>query len=151
VRRTLRRNLSWGGVPMVPAFRSKRPERPEVMILCDVSDSVRATSRVMLLFVHTLQSLFARVRSFVFVSGLEEVTQHFKETSVDQAVDRATAGRGALLQGNSNYGRALTQFAREQLGSVTRRTTVMVIGDGRNNYNPSGSWALQDVRRKAKR
>src|SRR5262249_33934955 len=79
VRRTLRKNLSWGAVPMAPVFRKRRPERPEVIVLCDVSDSVRNASRMMLLFTYTLQSLFARVRSFVFVSDVGEVTTYFKE------------------------------------------------------------------------
>src|SRR5215831_17428648 len=142
VRRTLRRNLSWGAVPMAPQFRARRPERPELVVLCDVSDSVRSTSRMMLLFMYTLQSLFARVRSFVFVSDLGEVTRYFKEVEVEEAIDLATAGRAISLHANSNYGRALAAFARDQLPSVTRRTTVMIIGDGRNNYNPSSTWAL---------
>lgn len=151
VRRTLRRNLPWGGVPMVPAFRSRRPERPEVIVLCDVSDSVRNASRMMLLFMHTLQTLFARVRSFVFVSDVGEVTKYFKDEDVDQAIDLATAGKAISLHSNSNYGRALANFVRDNLGSITRRTTVMVIGDGRNNYNPNSAWALKDLRRKCKR
>lgn len=151
VRRTLRRNMTWGGVPMVPVFRSKRPERPEVVILCDVSDSVRNASRMMLLFMHTLQSLFVRVRSFVFVSDVGEVTRLFKEEPVEQAMDLATAGKVISLTGNSNYGHTLSQFVREQLGSITRRTTVMVIGDGRNNYNAPNAWALRDLKQKARR
>lgn len=151
VRRTLRRNLPWGGVPMVPQFRSRRPERPEVVVLCDVSDSVRNTSRLMLLFMHTLQSLFARVRSFVFVSDVGEVTRYFKEKDVDQAIDLATMGEAVSLTANSNYGHALASFVRDHLGSITRRTTVVVIGDGRNNYNPPHAWALEDLRRKARR
>jgi uncharacterized protein with von Willebrand factor type A (vWA) domain len=151
VRRTLRKNLSWGAVPMAPQFRSRRPERPEVAVLCDVSDSVRTTSRMMLLFMYTLQSLFARVRSFVFVSDLGEVTQHFKEMEVDQAVDLASAARAISLHANSNYGRALATFARDHLPGITRRTTVMIIGDGRNNYNPSNAWALKDLKRRCRR
>jgi uncharacterized protein with von Willebrand factor type A (vWA) domain len=151
VRRTLRRNMPWGGVPMVPSFRSRRPERPEVVVLCDVSDSVRNASRMMLLFTYTLQSLFVRVRSFVFVSDVGEVTRFFKDADVDQAIDLATAGQVISLHSNSNYGRALAQFTRDQLGSLSRRTTLMVIGDGRNNYNPSNAWALKDLRRKVKR
>lgn len=151
VRRTLRRNLSWGGIPMVPQFRSRRPERPDVVVLCDVSDSVRNTARMMLLFTHTLQSLFTRVRSFVFVSDVGEVTQYFKELEVEEAIDLATAGRAISLHSNSNYGRALANFVRAELGSVTRRTTVMVIGDGRNNYNEANGWALADLRRKCRR
>jgi hypothetical protein len=151
VRRTLRRNLTWGGVPMVPQFRSRRPERPEVVVLCDVSDSVRNASRMMLLFTYTLQSLFVRVRSFVFVSDVGEVTRHFKEADVEQAIDLAIAGKAISLHSNSNYGRALASFVRDELGSFSRRTTLMVIGDGRNNYNPSHAWALRDLRQKVKR
>jgi hypothetical protein len=151
VRRTLRRNLSWGGVPMVPQFRARRPERPEVVILCDISDSVRNAARMMLLFTYTLQTLFVRVRSFVFVSDVGEVTQYFKDEDVDEAIDLATAGKAVSLSQNSNYGRALADFVRDHLGSITRRTTVMVIGDGRNNYNPNNAWALKDLKRKAKR
>ena len=151
VRRTLRENLGWGAVPMVPWFRRRRARRPEVVVLCDVSDSVRNVSRLMLLFTYTLQSLFSRVRSFVFVSDIGEVTEHFRQLAVEQAVDVAVAGREISLAANSNYGRALALFARDHLGSVTRRTTVMVIGDGRNNFNPNNVWALDDIRRRCRR
>jgi uncharacterized protein with von Willebrand factor type A (vWA) domain len=151
VRRTIRRNLSWGAVPMRLAFRARRPERPDVVVLCDVSDSVRNVSRLMLLFVHTLQSLFARVRSFAFVSDVGEITEYFKEVDADRAVDLAIAGQAINLYANSNYGRALALFARDHLGKVNGRTTVIVIGDGRNNFNPPNVWALRDIRRKAKR
>jgi len=151
VRRTLRKNLSWGAVPMDPQFRARRPERPELMVLCDVSDSVRNTSRMMLLFTYTLQSIFSRVRSFVFVSDLGEVTSLFKELEVEQAIDVASAGRTISLYANSNYGRALNTFAKAHLASVSRRTTVMMIGDGRNNYNPSGASVLADLKRRCKR
>ena len=150
VRRTLRRNLSWGGVPMVPSFRSKKPQRPEVVVLCDVSDSVRNASRIMLLFMHTLQSLFVRVRSFVFVSDLGEVTEYFKSLEVNEAIELSTAGKVVSLHANSNYGRALAAFARDQLPGISRRTTVLVLGDGRNNFNPAHAWALEDIRRKCK-
>lgn len=151
VRRTLRRNLPWGGVPMVPEFRARRPERPEVVILCDVSDSVRNASRMMMLFTYSFQALFSRVRSFVFVSDIGEVTQQFREQEIDQAVDLAAAGRTISVHSNSNYGRALASFVRDELGSITSRTTVLIIGDGRNNYNASNAWALEDLERKAKR
>ncbi|NRD63185.1 VWA domain-containing protein [Corallococcus exiguus] len=149
--RTLRRNMPWDGIPMVPVFRTRRPERPELVVLCDVSDSVRNASRMMLLFMHTMQSLFVRVRSFVFVSDVGEVTQFFKDLDVSEAIDAATAGRTVSMSSNSNYGRALADFTRDHLGSITRRTTVMIIGDGRNNYNASNAWALKDLKRKAKR
>jgi uncharacterized protein with von Willebrand factor type A (vWA) domain len=151
VRRTLRENLTWGGVPMAPWFRRRRAQRPDVVVLCDVSESVRNVSRLMLLFTYTLQSMLHRVRSFVFVSDIGEVTGQFRDVPVEQAVDVAVAGQGISLAANSNYGRALAMFARDHLGAVTRRTTVMVIGDGRNNYNPSNAWALEEIRRRCKR
>ena len=151
VRRTLRKNLSTGGEPYKLVFRSRRPERPEIVVLCDVSDSVRNVSRLMLQFVYTLQELYARVRSFVFVSDIGEVTQVFKQADVSTAVDLATASRVINLAANSNYGHALKLFHDTWLGSITRRTTVIVIGDGRGNYNPPNAWVLAELKRKCKR
>lgn len=150
-RQTLRKNLGTGGLPMVPQFRSRRPLRPDVVVLCDVSDSVRVTSRLMLLFTWSLQSLFARVRSFVFVSELGEITRHFKDATPDEAIDVVSRSDVISLSANSNYGRALAQFARGYLGTITRRTTVFVIGDGRNNFNEANLWALEALQRKARR
>jgi uncharacterized protein with von Willebrand factor type A (vWA) domain len=151
VRRTLRKNLRYGGVPVKLVFRSKRPERPEIVVLCDVSDSVRNVSRLMLQFVYTLQELYARVRSFVFVSDIGEVTHLFKKTDISAAIDLATAGKVINLSANSNYGHALKMFHTTYLGTITRRTTVMVIGDGRTNYNPPNAWVLGEIKRKCKR
>jgi len=89
--------------------------------------------------------------SFVFVSDVGEVTQLFKKTDVSTAVDLATASRVINLSANSNYGHALKLFRDTWLGSITRRTTVIVIGDGRSNYNPPNAWALADVKRKCRR
>ncbi|MFN0062791.1 MAG: VWA domain-containing protein [Myxococcaceae bacterium] len=151
VRRTMRLNLGLGGFPAKLVFRKAKRERPDLVVLCDVSESVRNVSRLMLLFAYSLQSLFSRVRSFVFVSELGEVTEHFRNTPVAQAVDLATAGKVVSLAANSNYGRALAQFAASHLSSVSQKTTVLVIGDGRNNYHPSNAWALAEIRRKCRR
>jgi uncharacterized protein with von Willebrand factor type A (vWA) domain len=152
LRRTLRRNMGLGGLPARLVFRRRQPERPDVVVLCDVSDSVRHVSRLMLLFLHTLQGLFTRVRSFVFVSDVGEVTQAFREErDAARAADLATAGRAVSLFGNSNYGRALRLFHERWRGAVTRRTTLIVIGDGRSNYHPPHAWVLEDLRRRARR
>jgi uncharacterized protein len=104
-----------------------------------------------LLFTFTLQSLFTRVRSFIFVSELGEVTRHFKDAKPEDAIDAATNSGVISLASNSNYGHAFATFSRGFLGTISRRTTVLVIGDGRNNHNPSNAWALEEVKRKAKR
>ena len=151
VRRTLRKNLATGGEPYKLVFRSKRPERPDIMVLCDVSDSVRNVSRLMLQFVYTLQELYARVRSFVFVSDIGEITHLFKKMDVSAAIDLATAGKVINLSANSNYGHALKLFYSTWLGGITRRTTVIIIGDGRTNYNPPNAWVLGEIKRKCRR
>jgi uncharacterized protein with von Willebrand factor type A (vWA) domain len=152
LRRTLRRNLALGGLPARLCFRRRRPERPDVVVLCDVSDSVRHVSRLMLVFVYTLQALFTRVRSFVFVADVGEVTEAFRrERDVARAADLATAGQVVSLAGNSNYGRALATFHARHRAAVTRRTTVLVIGDGRTNYHPPQAWVLEELRRRARR
>jgi len=152
VRRTLRRNLGLGGVPARLLFRRRRPERPDVVVLCDVSESVRHVTRLMLLFLYALQTLFTRVRTFVFVADLAEVTESLRaERDPARAAGLAVAARAVSLSANSNYGRAFRTFQRDFLGAVTRRTTVLVVGDGRNNYNPPEAWVLDEIRRRAKR
>jgi hypothetical protein len=152
VRRTLRKNLGLGGVPARLLFRRRRPERPDVVVLCDVSESVRHVTRLMLLFLFTLQALFTRVRTFVFVSDLAEVTDRLRaERDAGRAADLAVAARAVSLAANSNYGRALRSFQRDFAGALTRRTTVIVVGDGRNNYNPPEAWVLDEIRRRVRR
>lgn len=151
VRRTLRRSFATGGIPFELKWRTKRKDRPRLVILCDISDSVRHVSRFMLELVYTLQELFARVRSFVFVSDLGEVTQLFSQFEIDRAIELAYGGSVIPVQANSNYGRALEIFATRHLDSVSSRTTVLVIGDARNNYNPPNAERLSEIRRRAKR
>jgi uncharacterized protein with von Willebrand factor type A (vWA) domain len=123
-----------------------------VVVLCDVSESVRHVTRLMLLFLYTLQALFTRVRTFVFVSDLAEVTDRLRaERDAGRAADLAVAARAVSLAANSNYGRVLRAFHREYMGAVTRRTTVIVVGDGRNNYNAPEAWVLDELRARARR
>ena len=129
VRRTLRRNLGLDGLPARLVFRHRRPERPDVVVLCDVSESVRHVTRLMLLFLYTLQSLFTRVRTFVFVSDLAEVTDRLREErDPTRAAQLAVAARAVNLAANSNYGRALRTFHDDFRGAVTRRTCFLLLG-----------------------
>lgn len=150
-RHTLRKNLSTGGVPMVPQFRRRRVLRPDVVVLCDVSESVRNTSRLMLLFSWSMHSVFRSVRSFIFVSDVGEISSYFRRRSADEALEEALQSDVISLGANSNYGRSLAFFARQSLQAVTRRTTVFIIGDGRSNMSPPEVWALEAIKQKAKR
>jgi uncharacterized protein with von Willebrand factor type A (vWA) domain len=150
-RRTLRGAMASGGVPFRLRYRKRRIEKPRLVVLCDISDSVRHVSRFMLQFAFTLQELFSQVRSFVFVSDLGECTDLFKEHEIQRAVDVAYAGGVVNVYANSNFGRAFKQFSEKHLDAVTRKTTVIVIGDARNNYNPPEAWALAQIKERAKR
>jgi uncharacterized protein len=150
-RRTLRRALASGGVPFQLKHRKRRVEKPRLVVLCDISDSVRHVSRFMLQFAYTLQELFSQVRSFVFVSDLGECTDLFKKHELQKAVDVAYGGGVINVYANSNFGRAFRTFVEKHLEIVTPRTTVIVIGDARNNYNAPEAWALADIRARARR
>jgi hypothetical protein len=150
-RRTLRRALSTGGVPFRLARRRRRIEKPRLVVLCDISDSVRHVSRFMLQFAYSLQEMFSQVRSYVFVADLAECTDLFKRHALHEAVDVAYAGGVVNVYANSNFGRSFKTFVERHLDVVTPRTTVIVIGDGRNNYNPPEAWALETIRARARR
>jgi uncharacterized protein with von Willebrand factor type A (vWA) domain len=151
VGRTLRRSLATGGVPVELIRRKRRVDRPRLVVLCDVSDSVKNVSRFMLELVYTLQERFERVRSFVFVADLGETTELFRHAAIDEAVRLAYEGGVISVSANSNYGRALEQFAARHLDALSSRTSVIVIGDARNNYNPPNADRLAEMRARAKR
>ena len=129
-------------VPLV--HKQRRIEKPRLVVLCDVSDSVRHVSRFMLQFAYTLQELFSQ-GALVRVRGdLGECTELFKQHEIQRAVDLAYAGGVVNVYANSNFGRAFKMFEERFLDAVTPKTTVLVIGDARNNYNPPEAWALAD-------
>ena len=150
LRRTLRRSLATFGVPFDIRRRERRPRRPRLVVLCDISDSVRNVSRFLLELVYALQMQFDRVSSFAFVAELGELTQLFRTSKVDRAISLAYAGAVVNVFANSNHGRVLAAFAARHLGLVSRRTTVLIIGDGRNNYHPARADALAAIARRAR-
>ena len=147
---TLRKNLQYGGVPFRIVFDRKRKDKPQVMVLCDVSDSVRNVSRFMLQFVYSLQDLYSKVRSFIFVADVGEVTRLFEELEIQEAIQAALHGNIINVYAHSDFGRAFKAFHREYLAAITKRTTVILLGDGRNNYNLPHEWVLRDVQQRAK-
>jgi uncharacterized protein with von Willebrand factor type A (vWA) domain len=148
---TLRRNMSRGGIPFELAFKQRKKDRPKLVILCDVSSSVANVSRFMLQFVYQLQEAFTRIRSFVFVSELGEVTQLFQEGDINDSIEQALEGGGVInVYTRSNFGAAFHHFWQNFLSAVDNKTTVLVLGDARNNYNDPRAWCLREVREKAK-
>ncbi len=148
---TLRRNMSHGGIPFERVFKERKKERPKLMILCDVSSSVSNVSRFMLQFVYSLQAAFTKIRSFVFVAELGEVTQVFKDLDIYDAIDKALEGGDAInVYTRSNFGFAFHHFWQNFLNGVDKKTTVLVLGDARNNYNDPKEWCLREIHNKAK-
>ncbi|HEY2920259.1 MAG TPA: VWA domain-containing protein [Candidatus Binatia bacterium] len=150
VKKTLRKNLQYGGVPFNIQLDRRKKTKPQVMVLCDISDSVLNASRFMLQFVYSIQDLYAKVRSFVFVAEIDEVTELFEENDIQNAVEAALKGDVIDVFSHSNFGRAFEQFYKNFFAAVNSKTTVLIIGDGRNNYNRPNDWVLREIQQKAK-
>lgn len=152
VRKTLRRALGSGGVPIDPAFKSKKVHRPELVLICDVSGSVAAFAKFTLMFTHALQGQFSRVRSFAFIDTCDEVTHLFEGGDFAGGMARmATEADLVWLDGHSDYGHAFEVFARKYRQALTPRSTVLILGDARNNYRAANTWALKEIKAHSKR
>ncbi|MFN8497756.1 MAG: VWA domain-containing protein [Anaerolineae bacterium] len=149
--RTMRASMGTNGVPMELWFKQPKRNRLRLVVLCDVSSSVRNASRFMLQLLYSLQAQRGRVRSFVFISDLSEVTAYFQTHSLDEAVQMATSEADIRYWAHSDFGRAFRIFLDRYPDAVTSRTTVIVLGDGRSNFYDPQIEALQTIHRQAKR
>ncbi len=146
-RRTVRASLSYGGVPAEPKFRHPHPSKPEIMVVADISGSVASFARFTLMFVYAMASQFSKVRSWVFIDGIDEVTRFFDEADdVGEAVYRVNTEADVVwVDGHSDYGHALEVFYERHWREVTPKTSLIVLGDARNNYHASQAWVLDEL------
>lgn len=152
IRRTIRHSLSTGGAPMDLAFKKRPPHRPELFVLCDISDSVSRFARFSLMLVHALGSQFTRVRTFVFIDTLDEVTRIFEHEDFFTAADRvATDADVVQFDGHSDYGTSLKRFWERCEKDIDSRSTILILGDARNNFRNPRSETLKEIRKKAHR
>jgi uncharacterized protein len=151
-RHTMRRALSTGGTPVELVFRRPHPSRPEMIVIADISGSVASFAAFTLQLVYALRSEFARVRTFVFVDGIEDVTELMeKADNLAEVTHHINRGSSAVwLNGRSDYGHALRTFARRWGEQVRSRSTVIVLGDARNNYLAPREEALATVAERAR-
>ncbi|MFN6118970.1 MAG: vWA domain-containing protein, partial [Actinomycetes bacterium] len=151
-RNTVRHSLSYGGVPAEAKFKYPRPAKPELMVVADISGSVAAFARFTLMLVYAIQGQFSKVRSFVFIDGIDEVTEFFKSTEdVQEAVHRVNTEADVVwVDGHSDYGHAFEVFWERYGKDVGPKTTVLLLGDARNNYHASQSWVVKEIRQKAR-
>ncbi|MDX1694749.1 MAG: VWA domain-containing protein [Ketobacteraceae bacterium] len=148
MRTTLRQSVPTGGIPFNVYWKKKKKERPRIMAICDCSGSVSQVSRFLLMFLFSLHEVLPRVRAFAFSSHLGEVTDEFRRMGVDEAIDHTLDQWG---MGSTDYGQALEDFTRLALQDIDNRTTVIMLGDARNNYGAPRTDLLQQIYRRSHR
>jgi uncharacterized protein with von Willebrand factor type A (vWA) domain len=135
-----------------PQFKYPRPSKPELMVIADISGSVAAFARFTLMLVYAISGQFSKVRSFVFIDGLDEVTDYFKSTEdISEAIHRVNTEADVVwVDGHSDYGHAFEVFWNKYGKDITPKTTVLLLGDARNNYHASQSWVVKEIQQKAR-
>ncbi len=145
LRRTARQALLTGGTPVQLRYRQKKISKPELAVLCDVSGSVAVFSEFMLQLVYTIQNRFRWVRSFLFVDVVDEATPYFKNEDIEAALGDAFANTYFSYSGFSDYGRVFTLFANNYLAGLSPRSTLIILGDARNNWRLAEKDYLQKI------
>lgn len=148
VRRTLRRNAAWGGIPFLTAWKRKHRDRPKIVALCDVSGSVAQVSDFFLLLIHSLHEVVDDVRSFAFSSHLIEVSEILEKKSPEEAMAEIMSKVGF---GSSDYGSSLVDFEKDFMSTLTPQTTVIMLGDARSNNLDPRADILRRISERSKR
>jgi len=147
MRATIRRSMSAGGALVDPRFRSRRPSRPELVVLSDISGSVATFARFTLQLVYALAHEFTRVRSFAFIDAIDEVTEYFGTgAEFGSALARISSEAEVVwLDGHSDYGNAFDQFTHRYFNALSPRSVVLVTGDARSNYHDPNIGAFGEI------
>ncbi len=148
IRRTMRRNMGWGGIPFITVWKQKRIEKPRVMVLCDVSGSVSAMSQFLLMFLYALNEALKDIRSFAFAGSLIEVSEILEKQPVEEAITKIMELIG---YGSSNYGNSFADFQDEFMDKVTNKTTVLILGDARGNRTDPRTEIMSELAQRSKR
>ena len=146
VAETVRQAIPTDGVPFHPRWRKTERKRPQIMAICDVSGSVAAYAKFLLMFLYALQDLLPRTRSFAFSAALGEVSDLFAQLPVEEAIERVNLKYG----GATDYGRALQDFSDLALAEVNSATTVIILGDARNNQADLKVYLLGEIKARAR-
>jgi hypothetical protein len=151
-RNTVRHSLAYGGVPAEPKFKYPRPAKPELIVIADISGSVAAFARFTLMLVYAISNQFSKVRAFVFIDGIDEVTDYFKKTEdITEAIHRINTEADVIwVDGHSDYGHAFEVFWDKWGKEINPKSTVLLLGDARNNYHASQAWVIKEIRQKAR-
>lgn len=153
VRKTMRASLETGGVPLNLSYKPRRPRKPEIYVLCDVSTSVSSASTFFLSVLHALHDSFRKLRSFVFIERISEVTGVFEDERDFSAISERITSEGGVadISGYTDYGRVWREFLEDVSSDLGPRSTVIVLGDARTNGRPPAAEAFAQVTERANR
>jgi uncharacterized protein with von Willebrand factor type A (vWA) domain len=152
LKKTLRANVAYHGLIVYPKWKTKKINRPDIVAICDISRSVEKVVRFFLLFLYSLNDSLAKVRSFVFCSNLVQVSHVFENYRVEEALDRILKGKDLdLMLSSTDYGRSFMDFKDQWLDRVTQKTTIMILGDARNNFGNARTEILKLLQERSKR
>jgi len=152
MRRTIRASMGTGGVPVKPALRRRRPTKPDLVVLCDVSGSTAQFAPFTLTLLHAVHQEFRRVRSFVFIDGIVEITDTLENSPGVLNPHQLLAKRGLVARdGRSDYARALTTFLGTWGDAVTAKTTVIIAGDARSHDREPATSVIAELDHRARR
>jgi uncharacterized protein with von Willebrand factor type A (vWA) domain len=150
-RRTMRASLQTGGVPLTTHFKPPRPHKPELVILCDTSDSVSSFAHFTLLLTYALREQFTKVRAFGFVDRVDEITRFFVPgADVVEAMTRLANEADMVRFGRTNYGHSLEGFAERYGDAIGPKTSLLILGDARSNYQPPALDVLRSLTARAR-
>ena len=147
-RKTLRRNVAYDGVMFETYWKTKYIDKPRLLVMCDISGSVQAYARFLLLFLHSLNDVMQRIDSYVFTGNLIPVKDIFEKYPVEQAIDKIMADHG---MGGSDYGTTLLDLDDQCMDDIDNKTTVLILGDARNNFLAPRTEVMQTLHLRAKR
>jgi uncharacterized protein len=148
VRRTLRRNMGHDGVPFETVWKFQEISKPSVVAICDVSGSVAASARFLLMFLYSLNEVIARLQSFAFSSHMEEISDDLENHSIEEAIPVILQKIGFR---STDYGQMLRDFRDDHLDSIDRRTTVIMLGDGRTNDADPEAHIMKQIYERSRR
>jgi uncharacterized protein with von Willebrand factor type A (vWA) domain len=153
MRKTMRASLEYGGVPVNVKLKPVRPRRPEIFVLCDVSTSVTSASVFFLSVMHALHDSFRKMRSFVFIERISEVTEVFAKERDFKAVSEAIGRDAGVadISGYTDYGRVWREFRDQVEDELHPRATVIVLGDARTNGRDPAAAIFGSITEKAGR
>jgi uncharacterized protein with von Willebrand factor type A (vWA) domain len=151
VKKTLRASAKYNGIPVEIKYRHRAKRKSRIVTLCDVSGSVWAAARFMLNLLYSLQDCFDKVNSFVFIDHLSEVTSIFEENEINEAISLVLKKSDINYNASTDYGETLRNFKKDYMDLLTKKTTLIIVGDGRTNYMNPEDAILGQMRERCRR